>query len=122
MANNARSTVFRVTGLPLGKAEVDVKSQLLEEIRDLLRNDKQQDVEAIVACVPSCDGDQTSSALVEFKGGMPKFLSQLERDPLSNWQVEMGDEDINFDRHFFGFTQLYSTAPGQPVAAEYGSY
>ncbi len=63
---------------------MDLKSQLLEEIRDLLRNDKQQDVEAIVACVPSCGGDQTSSALVEFKGGMPKFLSQLERDPLSN--------------------------------------
>ena len=30
-------------------------------------------------------------------------------------QVEMGDEDVNFDRHFFGFTQLYHTASDQPI-------
>lgn len=121
MAKNARSTVFRVTGLPLGKAEGDTESQLSEKISDLLKNDGQEDVQAIISCVPSCDDEQTSSALVEFKGGMPKFLSQLEYDPLDNWQVEMGDDDINFDQHFFGFTQLYSTAPEKPVAAEYSS-
>jgi hypothetical protein len=31
----------------------------------------------------------------------------------------MGGEDINFDGHFFGFTQLYHKTPGKPVTAEY---
>jgi protein SERAC1 len=120
MASSHRSTVFRVTGLPLGKAGVDIKSTLLEAIRDLLTEDEQQHIDVTIASVPSCDSNQASSALVDFKGGSPMFLSQLDRDPLGDWQVEIGDEDINFDRHFFGFTQLYPTAPGEPVTAEYG--
>jgi hypothetical protein len=30
----------------------------------------------------------------------------------------MGDNDINFDCHFFGFTQLYAPDGNGPVAAE----
>jgi hypothetical protein len=30
----------------------------------------------------------------------------------------MGDDDINFDCHFFGFTQLYAPDDSKPVAAE----
>jgi len=111
MANSRRSTVFRVTGLPLDEAELDTKSKLLSKIQDFLTEDGQQRITVNIACIPSCDGGQTSSALVEFKGGNPKFLSQLDREPLTDWQVEMGDEDINFDCHFFGFTQLYPTGP-----------
>jgi protein SERAC1 len=119
MVSSAKSKVFRVTGLPVGKAEPDVQSILVQTIRDNLSNDEQQRLEVCVACVPSCDGSQTLSALVEFKGGNPKFLSQLDQNPLGDWQVEMGDEDISFDCHFFGFTQLYATTPGHPVTAEY---
>jgi hypothetical protein len=72
-----------------------------------------------VTCIPSCDESPTSSALVEFKGGNPDSLLQLDYTPLGDWQVEMGGEDINFDRHFFGFTQLYPTDPDNPVTAEY---
>ena len=121
MASSSPSTVFRVTGLPLDKAELDIKSKLFETIRDVLTEDEQQRVGMTVTCIPSCDGDQTSNALLEFKGGIPKFLLHLDRNPLGDWQVVMGDEDINIDRHFFGFTQLYPTAPGQPVTAEYGT-
>jgi hypothetical protein len=32
--------------------------------------------------------------------------------------VEMEDTDITFDRHFFGFTQLYATPPGHAITAE----
>ena len=118
MASNSRSTIFRVTGLPCDKAAADVELALKDTIRNLLTEDEQQRVHVAIACIPSCDGSQTSSALVEFKGGNPEFLSALERDPLSDWQVEMGDEDISFDRHFFGFTPLYPTPSGQPVTAE----
>jgi hypothetical protein len=30
----------------------------------------------------------------------------------------MGDNDINFDCHFFGFTQLYTPEENGPVVAE----
>jgi hypothetical protein len=121
MASSAKSIVFRVTGLPVGKAGHDVQSTLDKTIRDLLSDDEKQRLEVRIACIPSCDGSKTSSALVEFKGGNPQFLSQLDHDPLGDWQVEMSDDDINFDRHFFGFTQLYATDPGHPITAEYQS-
>jgi hypothetical protein len=47
---------------------------------------------------------------------VPQFLRDLH--PLGDWQVEMGDDDINFDCHFFGFTQLYESDGIGPVAAE----
>jgi hypothetical protein len=121
MASSSPSTVFRVTGLPLDKAELDVQSKLFETIRDLLTQDEEHRAGITITCIPSCDDDQTSNALLEFKSGNPKFLLHLDRNPLGNWQMMMGDEDINIDRHFFGFTQLYPTAPGQPVTAEYGA-
>ena len=119
MATAIRSTIYRVTGLPIDKAENEIQSTLAEIIHNLLTEDEKNQAKVEITCIPSCDGTQTSSALVEFKGASPEFLSRLTHNPLGNWQVEMGDEDINFDRHFFGFTQLYSTAPSQPVTAEY---
>jgi protein SERAC1 len=120
MATAIRSTIYRVIGLPIDKAENEIQSALTETIHNLLTEDEKKQAKLEITCIPSCDGSQTSSALVEFKGANPEFLSQLAQNPLGDWQVEMGDEDINFDRHFFGFTQLYPTAPGQPVSAEYG--
>ena len=119
MTTSAKSKVFRVTGLPVGKAELDVQSTLAQTIHHLLLDDERQRLKVHIACIPSCDESKTSSALVEFGGGTPEFLSQLDRDPLGDWQVESGNEDVNFDRHFFGFTQLYATVPGRPVTAEY---
>jgi hypothetical protein len=118
MVSSSRSTIFRVTGLPCDKAARYVESAPKDTIRDLSTEDEQQQLHVSVACIRPCDGNQTSSALVEFKGGNPGFLSSLEQNPLSEWQVEMGDVDVSFDRHFFGFTQLYSIAAGQPVTAE----
>jgi hypothetical protein len=65
------------------------------------------------------DEGETLSALVDFKGGNPEFLAQVDHYPLGDWQVEMGGEDISFDCNFFDFTQLYATTPGHPVTAEF---
>jgi hypothetical protein len=48
-----------------------------------------------------------SLLICEFSSSM-KLSSQFLRDhdPLGDWQVEIGDDDISFDCHFFGFTQL----------------
>ena len=53
-----------------------------------------------------------------FHGGVPAFLSKLTEDLLADWQVEMGDTDISFDQHFFGFTQLYAPKADSSVTAE----
>ena len=45
-------------------------------------------------------------------------LRELRVDQLGDWQIEMGDDDINFDCHFFGFTQLYTPDKNEPVIAE----
>jgi hypothetical protein len=119
MTSSTKSKVFRVTGLPVGKAELDVQSTLAKTIRDLLSHDEQQRLQVQIACIPTCDESKTSSALVEFRGCTPEFLSQLDRSPLGNWQVETDNVDVNFDCHFFGFTQLYDTIPGRPITAEY---
>jgi hypothetical protein len=51
---------------------------------------------------------------VQFRGGVPQFLRELRANPLGDWQVEMGDDDINLDCHFFGFTQLYAPDDNKP--------
>ena len=117
MPKNPRSTVFRVSGLPLDEAEVNVKAKLLDTINALLTDEERQRIEVLISCIPSCEDDQTQSALVDFKWGIPEFLSEL--GILENFPIVMGETDINFDRHFFGFTQLYATVPEHNVTAEY---
>jgi len=119
MASSTKSTVFRVTGLPGDSPVSEIHSELNKTIFGLLTAGETQQVKVNITVIPTCDGSETSSALVEFKGSKPGFLSHLEDNPLSSWQVEMGDDDIAFDRHFFGFTQLYPTTLDQPIAAEY---
>ncbi|KAF1347228.1 TPR-like protein, partial [Lizonia empirigonia] len=79
-------------------------------ISDDLTNEEKAKINVRVAVVPSCYNNEEKVALVECRGGLPAFLSALTADPLGEWQMEMGDTDINFDQHFFGFTQLYTPA------------
>ena len=118
MATSPRPKIFRVTGLPATNDVAEVESRLQQVIEENLNEDEKQRLKTEIQCVPSCDSD-TFTALVKFKGGHPAFLSELESDPLSSWQVEIGDDDdISFDLHFLGFTQLYPTADGKPILAE----
>lgn len=64
------------------------------------------------------DNEHKKVALVKFYGGDPLFLSELVENPLENWQVKMGDRDINFGCYFFGFTQLYTPTPDALVSVE----
>ncbi|MCJ1429383.1 hypothetical protein MMC29_007297, partial [Sticta canariensis] len=121
MTSARNSTVFRVTGLPttqpdnvLDTLNAAIKSNLLEEERSGI-------IQVMTVVLPSCyDENQEYErvALVEFRGGVPKFLSELTVNPLGDWQVEMDDTDISFDRHFFGFTQLYAPQTGVPISAD----
>ena len=67
------------------------------------------------AIVPSCYDNDEKTGLVEFCDGVPAFLAELVANALGDFQVKIGDTDINFDRHFFGFTQLYTPRSGHSV-------
>ena len=90
-----------------------------EALNENFTDDERSHIKAEITIVPSCyESDTQRVALVQFRGGVPQFLRELRVDPLGDWQVEMGDDDINFDCHFFGFTQLYAPDDNEPVVAE----
>jgi hypothetical protein len=122
MAAEKKGTVFRVSGLPASQPD-ELGAILTATIDDSLSVEEKSMLHVNMAIVPSCyNNEQESVALVEFRGEVPKFLSELVVDPLGDWQIEMGDTDINFDCHFFGFTQLYAPKPDAPVTAEYAAF
>jgi hypothetical protein len=114
MAARKKRTVFRVTGLPASQPDDELNEALKATIDDNLAEGEQWNA----AIVPSCYNNEEKVALVEFYAGVPAFLSELMANPLGDWQVEMGDTDISFDQHFFGFTQLYRPKSGSPATAE----
>jgi hypothetical protein len=119
MAAKTKNLVFRVSGLPASQPDDELKAALVAAIKDHLSVEEQSALDVRAAIVPSCyDHDGERVALVEFRGEVPAFLSALTADPLASWQVEMGDADVNFDRHFHGFTQLYTSKADTPVTAE----
>lgn len=119
MTAKIKSIVFRVTGLEAGQPDDKLEAALKAVINHSLSEEEKSGIELITAIVPSCyDDERERVALVEFRGGVPKFLSELVAHPLKDWQMVMGDADISFDCNFFGFTQLYAPRPGEPVTAE----
>ena len=119
--NSARtSTVFRVTGLPTTSPDNELDTLLKDAIYSELLEAERSGIEIRTVVLHYCNYEEHERvALVDFRGGVPKFLSTLMVDPLRYWQIEMvEDTDINFDRHFFGFTQLYAPQPDVPISAE----
>jgi hypothetical protein len=108
-----------VTGLSRERPDGDLETALQEAINDNFTDDEISYIKTEITIVPSCyENDTQRVALVQFRGGVPQFLGELTVDPLGDWQVETGDDDINFDCHFFGFTQLYAPGDREPVVAE----
>ncbi|KFY68927.1 hypothetical protein V496_00678 [Pseudogymnoascus sp. VKM F-4515 (FW-2607)] len=118
MASGKKGTVFRVTGFPASLPDDELSQALKAAISDNLEEDEPAKLSVDAAIVPSCYDNDEKVALVEFHGRVPAFLSDLVANPLGDWQVGMGDTDISFDQHFFGFTQLYTSRPGSPVTAD----
>ena|SRR5271170_5021659 len=117
MAAGRKSTVFRVTGLRRDYPDEDPETLLRATIEENLSKDEKSQIKTKITIVPSCyESNRERAALVQFRGGVPQFLLELIDNPLGDWQVETGDTDINFDSHFFGFTQLYASS--EPIVAE----
>ncbi len=113
-----KGPVLRVTGLQALQPDEVLATSLKAVISDNLTEEEKSNINVRVNVVPSCYNDEDKMALVECRGGLPSFLSKLRSDPLGESQMEMGDTDLNFDMHFFGFTQLYTPTPDVPIVAE----
>ncbi|KAF1996776.1 hypothetical protein P154DRAFT_442615, partial [Amniculicola lignicola CBS 123094] len=111
--------VFRVTGLPASQSDEELTFSLKATIDENLEREEKSKLTPSIAIIPFCSNNDEKVALVEFHGGAPSFLSALADNPLGGWQVEMGDTDISFDQHFFGFTQLYKSEPESSVTADF---
>ena len=114
-----KGPVLRVTGLAASQPDEELAASLEAAIDSDLTDEEKARIDVRMAIVPSCYDNKERVALVECRGGLPAFLSELTADPLGESQMEMGDTDVNFDQHFFGFTQLYTPASDTPVVAEY---
>jgi hypothetical protein len=119
MAAGKKSIVFRVTGLTRDQPDDILETSLEAAVDENLTEEERSRIKTEITIVPSCyESNRERAALVQFCGGVPTFLSELIENSLGDWQVEMGDTDINFDCHFFGFTQLYAPAEEGSVVAE----
>ena len=119
MAARKKGPVFRVTGLPASQPDDALDEALKAAIDESLSEEEISKLHVSTVIVPSCyNNEHESVALVEFRGRVPAFLSELVANPLGDWQVEMGETDISFDCHFFGFTQLYTPKPEALITAE----
>lgn len=119
MASTEKPIVFRVRGLPTESSKGSVVTLLTDVINKHLREEEQQNSKPSIKIAPSCyDSGLSSIALVEFQNGVPQFLSELVADPLAEWQMELEHGDITFDRHFFGFTQMYANPSETTITAE----
>ncbi len=111
-----KSVVYRVRGLPPDCTN----TQLIEALIPYLTEEEKACFNPQIAIVPSCyHGDPTATAFLALNTA-PSFLSKLNQNPLMDWQLEVelgGTDDINFDRHFHGLTQLYAVE-GQTIRAE----
>ncbi|KAJ5496628.1 hypothetical protein N7463_008615 [Penicillium fimorum] len=128
MGDRRKSTIFRVTGLARDQSDMELEAALKEALTANFSNEERYSIQTEIAIVLSCyHFDQERMALVQFdsnapqtlsKQVVPQFLSELEVNPLQDWQIQMGDTDINIDCHFHGFTQLYTPPNDEPVTAD----
>ena len=101
--------MVRVCGLSGNKAIAE------SLVRKTIDEHLDEQINYQVSIVPSCERQGENEALVDFNS-FPDFLSNLILDPLASWQVHVDGEDLSFDRHFIGFTQLYE--PIDAIQAE----
>ena len=118
MAARKKGPVFRVTGLSASQPDDKLAASLETTIGEVLTEDGDSKLTVHLEIVPSCYDKDKKVALVEFRGGDPAFLAELTDKPLNEYQLEMDTTDISFDRHFFGFTQLYTPKADASTTAD----
>ncbi|RPB09223.1 hypothetical protein P167DRAFT_511146, partial [Morchella conica CCBAS932] len=99
----SRDTVFRVLGVPALVTITQLKITFSKEFGE----DSAIDLKKSTLC-PSCFGDDTQVALIQFIAEPPRTLSTLQAG--HPYEMELEGDDITVDKDFYGLTQLYPTS------------
>lgn len=95
-----------------------VAEQAREILLTLVSAEERETFDPRIRMIPTCgDGDGGLTALLTTDRA-PHFLDFLDYNPQGDYQLDMNGERLIFDRHFFGFTQLYTPPPSKPINAE----
>lgn len=98
-----KDAVFRVTGIPNGATMDDLTAAFSEFSSDGITLDLKK-----TTISPSCYGDGTQTALVQFTPRAPACLEALPNG--GGYGIEYDPtHDIHIDNHFYGLTPLYRT-------------
>jgi hypothetical protein len=105
--------VFRAVGLPN-----DAQVSDIEELKRFCEADEKL-VTSSVSFVPSCPDDgETKTAIFAVQPPLPKFLENLRKNSTQTFVFELRQQDVQLDMNFYGFTQMYTTNPQEPITAE----
>ena len=117
MGAKRQITVVRAMGFPTTDHE-EANAMLRKLIEAELTQNETENSKFKITIVPSCVEGSNPVGLIDFDHGLPTFLSGLNDDPLSEYQIEIDDTDeyLSFDKHFHGFTQLYAVEPSSIIA------
>ncbi|KAF8247997.1 hypothetical protein K440DRAFT_583947, partial [Wilcoxina mikolae CBS 423.85] len=105
-------TVFRVMGLPEDATVPD-----FNELKQFLKKGEQLHL-VDEAIVPSCPVQSTLSGIFGVLHPLPEFLEELRNGTTAMVCFHLRGEDVAVDQNFYGFTQMYPTAPGTPIVAD----
>lgn len=84
----------------------------------LVSAEEQDTFDPKICMIPTCgDGDGRLTALLTTDRA-PHFLYYLDYNPQGDYQLDTDGGQLIFDRHFFGFTQLYAPTQSEPINAE----
>jgi hypothetical protein len=104
--------VFRAVGLPMDAVPSD-----FQKLRRFLKDGEELNLieEAIV---PSCPPSDTLAGLFGVRPPLPSFLAKQTNGSTPVFAFSLRGEDVEIDRKFLGFTQLYPTESEKPILAE----
>ncbi|KAF8534801.1 hypothetical protein BDD12DRAFT_858610 [Trichophaea hybrida] len=112
--HRTKPVVFRVQNIP-----TCIRKHELEIIIAKFFMGTEKDIKIRLDMSPSCQGDDTQTALLEFSPRYPTFLDEVVNGKKGAVTKEVDDDtDISIDKNFYGLTQLYETTLGEKIQAD----
>lgn len=105
-----KGTVFRVSALRPETTVDDLNAALTSEFASEEEGVAVDTSRTTIS--QSCYGAKSRTALIQFRGAAPRALNAL--DGARSYAFEIGNTEVDIDKHFYGLTQLYPT-PGKIV-------
>lgn len=108
----ASKVIYRVAGIPAAATPAEICAVLLNK-RHCTTQELQNTQVLELDLIPSCYNTETQAAFVRFSQNLG-FMARGEQQ----WQIQVDGYKLTIDRHFKGFTQLYSTPVDQKIEVE----